>query len=259
MQSRSHPTTPVSQSDVEAYDRDGVVVLRNVVSADWIARMQDAVDRVIAAPTTIGGTYGAFSHDMFLWRHDDDFKSFAVESVLPSIAKALMRTDRLNLFFDQLLVKEPGLAADIKWHQDLQTFPVTGTQAISVWVPFDPASSANGAVSYARGSHLWGTMFRDRNYREGSGPEVPPLSEMDVVSWELRPGDVVVHHPLTLHGSPGNATATQRRRALSVRYAGDDVRFQSKEPNFMSTNGIPLPDLDEGSLLDHEMFPALAL
>ena len=61
MQSRSHPTTPVSQSDVEAYDRDGVVVLRNVVSADWIARMQDAVDRVIAAPTTIGGTYGAFS------------------------------------------------------------------------------------------------------------------------------------------------------------------------------------------------------
>ena len=60
-------------------------------------------------------------------------------------------------------------------------------------------------------------------------------------------------------GPPGNATATQRRRALSVRYAGDDVRFQSKEPNFMSTNGIPLPDLDEGSLLDHEMFPALAL
>jgi ectoine hydroxylase-related dioxygenase (phytanoyl-CoA dioxygenase family) len=259
MSTRSETTNLVTPSDVEAYYRDGVVALRNVISADWIERMQAAVDRVIAAPTAIGGTYGAFSHDMFLWRHDDDFRSFAMDSVLPGIARALMRTERLNLFFDQLLVKEPGLAAEIKWHQDLQTFPVIGTQAISIWVPFDPASSANGAVSYARGSHRWGTLFRDRNYRQGSGPEVPPLDEMDVVCWELQPGDVVVHHPLTLHGSPGNATAASRRRALSVRYAGDDVRFQPKEPNFMSTNGIPLPDLAEGELLDHEMFPALSV
>jgi ectoine hydroxylase-related dioxygenase (phytanoyl-CoA dioxygenase family) len=247
----------VTQADVETYDRDGVVVLRDVVSADWISRMQVAVDRVIAAPTPTGVTHGAFSHDLFLWRHDGDFRAFATDSVLPGIARALLGTDRLNLFFDQLLVKEPGLAAEIKWHQDLQTFPVTGTQVISIWVPFDPASNANGAVSYARGSHLWGTMFRDRNYREGAGPEVPALEEMDVVSWQLDPGDVVVHHPMTLHGSGGNATATSRRRALSVRYAGDDVRFQPKEPNFMSANGIPLPDLAEGALLEHELFPAL--
>lgn len=259
MKSQPRTTPSVTHDDVEAYERDGVVALRNVISAEWIARMQAAVDRVIASPTAIGGTYGAFSHDMFLWRHDDDFRSFAMDSVLPSIARALMRTDRLNLFFDQLLVKEPGLAAEIKWHQDLQTFPVSGTQAISIWVPFDPASNANGAVSYARGSHLSGTMFRDRNYREGSGPEVPPLEDLDVVSWELQPGDVVVHHPLTLHGSPGNATAANRRRALSVRYAGDDVRFQPKEPNFMSNNGIPLPNLVEGGYLDHEMFPALTV
>lgn len=249
----------VTDADVEVYDRDGVVALRKVISPDWTARMQTAVDRVIASPTAVGGTYGAFSHDMFLWRHDDDFRAFALESPLPGIARALMRSSRLNLFFDQLLVKEPGLAAEIKWHQDLQTFPVSGTQAISIWVPFDPASVANGAVSYARGSHRWGTLFRDRNYRDGSGPEVPPLADMDVVSWELEPGDVVIHHPMTLHGSPGNGTSASRRRALSVRYVGDDVRFQPKEPNFMSTNGIPLPDLAEGALLDHELFPALVV
>lgn len=257
MKLQSDDSISVAPSDIEAYDRDGVVALRGVISADWVARMQAAVDRVIASPTDIGGTYGAFSHDMFLWRHDDDFRSFATDSDLPGIARAMLRTDRLNLFFDQLLVKEPGLTAEIKWHQDLQTFPVTGTQVISIWVPFDPASSANGAVSYARGSHRWGRMFRDRNYRDGSGPEVPPLADMDIVSWELEPGDVVLHHPLTLHGSPGNTTATNRRRALSVRYAGDDVRFQPKEPNFMSTNGTPLPNLAEGAVLDHALFPTL--
>jgi ectoine hydroxylase-related dioxygenase (phytanoyl-CoA dioxygenase family) len=258
MESKSESCNLVTETDVSVYDRDGVVVLRQVISADWIGRMQTAVDRVIASPTDIGATYGAFSHDMFLWRHDEDFRAFALDSPLPAIARSLMRTSRLNLFFDQLLVKEPGLAAEIKWHQDLQTFPVSGTQAISIWVPFDQASPANGVVSYARGSHLWGTMFRDRNYRNGSGPEVPPQAEMDIVNWELEPGDVVVHHPLTLHGSPGNQTATNRRRALSVRYTGDDVRFQPKEPNFMSTNGIPLPDVPAGAMLDHELFPLLA-
>ena len=34
-------------------------------------------------------------------------------------------------------------------------------------------------------------------------------------------------------------------------------RFHPKEPNFMSTNGIPLPELADGAPLDHEMFPDL--
>ena len=66
-------------------------------------------------------------------------------------------------------------------------------------------------------------------------------------------------YALARHGSPGNATTADCRRALSVRYVGDDARFQPKEPNFMTNNGIPLPDLSEGAFLDHEMFPALSV
>jgi ectoine hydroxylase-related dioxygenase (phytanoyl-CoA dioxygenase family) len=141
-----------------------------------------------------------------------------------------MRTERLNLFFDQLLVKEPGLTTEIKWHQDLQTFPLTGEQVISIWVPFDRATADHGVVSYARGSHRWGELFRDRNYKDGNGPEVPDPASFETLQWDLEPGDVVVHHPLTLHCSRGNSTAAHRRRALSVRYAGDDIRFAPKEP-----------------------------
>ena len=39
---------------------------------------------------------------------------------------------------------------------------------------------------------------------------------------------MTVHHARTLHGAGGNATATRRRRAISVRYAGDDVRFRPR-------------------------------
>src|SRR5436305_818275 len=103
--------------------------------------MQSAIDRVIASPTDHGGTHGAFSHDLFLWRHDEDFRALAIDSPLPAIAAQLMRTEGLRLFFDQLLVKEPGLRASIAWHQDLMTFPLTGEQVVSLWVPFDRATA----------------------------------------------------------------------------------------------------------------------
>ena len=50
----------------------------------------------------------------------------------------------------------------------------------------------------------------------------------DVVSFETGPGDVVVHHARTIHGAAGNASATRRRRAISVRYCGDDARFHRR-------------------------------
>lgn len=42
------------------------------------------------------------------------------------------------------------------------------------------------------------------------------------------PGDVVVHHARTVHGAFANASPDRRRRALSIRYAGDDARFRVK-------------------------------
>ena len=40
----------VSEADIEAYERDGVVCLRGVFSPDWIVLMQDAVEQGMAGP-----------------------------------------------------------------------------------------------------------------------------------------------------------------------------------------------------------------
>jgi ectoine hydroxylase-related dioxygenase (phytanoyl-CoA dioxygenase family) len=49
-----------------------------------------------------------------------------------------------------------------------------------------------------------------------------------VVHFETVPGDVVVHHARTIHGAFANITPDRPRRALSIRYAGDDARFRIK-------------------------------
>lgn len=65
------------------------------------------------------------------------------------------------------------------------------------------------------------------------GAEVPDYDDLGpehvgrarIVSFDTEPGDITVHHARTIHGAYANASATQRRRAISIRYAGDGTTF----------------------------------
>ncbi len=48
----------------------------------------------------------------------------------------------------------------------------------------------------------------------------------EILSFVTEPGDITVHHARTIHGADGNASTDIRRRAVSVRYCGDDVRYR---------------------------------
>lgn len=43
------------------------------------------------------------------------------------------------------------------------------------------------------------------------------------LSWDLDPGDIMVHHRLTVHGAGGNKSQLEERIGLSNRYMGGDV------------------------------------
>ena len=61
-------------------------------------------------------------------------------------------------------------------------------------------------------------------------------------------------HPLTLHGSCGNSSRTRRRRALALRWAGDDVVYQP------SAKRMPIHfrhDSKEGGPLRGAAFPVI--
>lgn len=147
---------------------------------------------------------------------------------------------RLNLFFDQLFVKEPDSAEQrTPWHQDQSYWPIAGERVLSVWVPFDPVSAETGALRYVKGSHLWGQRFTPTDFgpkqRAVPGVAGDPAPDVDAhperyefLSWELAPGDCLVHHGMTMHGAPGNRSCDVRRRAHSIRFTGADVRWDPR-------------------------------
>ncbi|MEZ5958564.1 MAG: phytanoyl-CoA dioxygenase family protein [Hyphomonadaceae bacterium] len=243
---------PVTVAEQTAYAEDGAVVLRGVIPPDCIERMRAAVDRVMEEPgkgaVEYGEGEGRFFGDFLVWMRDPDFEAFALRSPLPEIAHALLGSLQVRLFYDQLLVKEPGAKEETPWHQDLPYWPLRGDDIISLWAPFDDVTAESGAMRYVKGSHKAGILYAPTPFGRTSGFErvlaaaqLPPfpraetfLQDADILVCEMAPGDVIAHHPLVFHWSPGNLHPTLRRRALAMRYVGDHAAFDEAAANFLA-------------------------
>jgi ectoine hydroxylase-related dioxygenase (phytanoyl-CoA dioxygenase family) len=272
--SRVRPVTP---EEARRFDADGVVLLRGVFEPKWIEMLRSGVEQAMANPSPLAKDYGAktsgrFFGDYNMWKRFAVFREFTCQSPAAESAALLMGSTNVNLYNEHLLVKEPGSAtARTPWHQDLPYFRLTGRQMCSVWIPLDSATAETGAMSFVRGSHRWGRVFRPMQFRNSQSAEVstefedlPDLDSAEYraaqVSFDLEPGDCTVHHALTLHSAGGNQSETARRRALSIRYIGDDVRwfnraFAPEEDNAAYVQLDKDVGLATGDRLDGPDFP----
>ena len=260
----------ISEADIAAYERDGAVCLRGLFDADWIERLRTATERVMANPGPMGMRYGkrddagTFFGDMYVWTFDADFEAFARQSPAAAIAGAVMRSAKVNFFYDHLLVKEPGSESPTPWHHDLPYWCVDGDQICSLWLALDPVRRDSGAVEFVRGSHRWGKLFRAQDFRGGSLfhddalEAIPDIDasrdDYEFLCWDAEPGDCIVFHARTVHGASGNATSDRRRRALSTRWTGDDACFIERPA---MSQPIRHPGLKPGDAMDCELFPVV--
>jgi ectoine hydroxylase-related dioxygenase (phytanoyl-CoA dioxygenase family) len=261
-------SAPRQTEDAETYQRDGVVCLRSVVGMDFLSRLERAIERDIRKPGQFHHGYqsrnGSFHATSRNWQVDDDIRAYVFESALPQLAGRLMNSNKVNLLYDQMFVKEPRTDAATPWHCDHVVWPLAGRQVISFWLALDEVTADSGRVEYVRGSHLWGKRYQPRSFTKSrlDYPTVPGLEEFpnieakradyDIVAWDLDPGDVIAFSSWTFHGASGNSRSDRRRRGFSVRYAGDDVTYR---PDQFSVASLINPELSPGDPLDSQMFP----
>ena len=90
---------------------------------------------------------------------------------------------------------------------------------MSFWIPIDPIPQAS-SLQFVAGSHASGTWYLPRTFLsreakwfpECSLPDVPKIMDdtANILSWALKPGDIVAFHMQALHGALG--TTEKRRR-----------------------------------------------
>jgi ectoine hydroxylase-related dioxygenase (phytanoyl-CoA dioxygenase family) len=232
----------VSSAEREAFERDGVVVLRSGLAPQWLELLARGVDHNHDHPSrwafgfSQAGSLEGFWSDYGTWQGVDEYRRVVFESDLARAAGALMGSRTVRFFHEHVLVKEPGTTQRTPWHHDQPYYCVDGDQNVSMWIPLDPVPEAAG-LRFIAGSHRWARWFVPRTFAEhesytsaGEGFELVPdldaeLDRQRVLQFRLDPGDVLCFHFRTLHDAPGTEAMSGRRRAVSLRWIGDDATF----------------------------------
>jgi ectoine hydroxylase-related dioxygenase (phytanoyl-CoA dioxygenase family) len=265
-------TYQVASADVTAFERDGAVCIRGLFSAAELAAAAEGIEHNIRSPSAnakIASTPddpGFFFQDFCNWSRFPEYRAIIFRSAAAAVAAQLMAASLVRLYHDHLLVKEPGTRQRTPWHQDQPYYNIAGRMSASMWLPID-AVPRESSLEFVAGSHkgpwLMPRAFLDNEARwfpDGSLAELPDVeaerAAFPIIGWALEPGDAVFFHMLTLHGAPGISGA-RRRRVLSVRFLGDDIRHAPRRwktsPHFPGLTD----ELPAGAVMDHPLFPVV--
>ena len=264
----------IDREAVQHYHDDGVTVIRDCINDHWLGILSEAIEHDIQDPGPFVHAYKSesgncrFHGNLRLWESEPRFQDFCFNSPLPEIAADIFSSQKINLLYDQLFVKEPGTVNRTRWHNDQPYWAMRGWQVLSFWVALDSVDKDNGALEFIRGSHRWGRWFQPETFGKGPGiekyernsdyepiPDIESVRERyEIVSWDLSPGDVYVFHALTVHGSGGNHSSDLRRRGYAVRYTGDDVVYDSRPG---TNKGLRSDSHADGDALDSRRYPVV--
>ena len=259
--------TSLTSRHIADFQNDGAVLIKGLF-AEWVEPIARAIESNMAQPgpyaaeNLTDGESGRFFDDYCNWQTIPELEEIMRHSPAAEVAAALMQSQEVQFFHDHILVKEPGTAKATPWHQDAPYYFVDGTQTLSFWIPIDPVKEAS--LRCIKGSHKWDRLVlptrwlkEDDFYPDNSeflpvpNPDAEP-EKYDVLEWQMAPGDAVAFDYRCVHGARGNMAA-QRRRALSLRYLGDDARYITRQGR--TSPPFPGHEMQDGQRLRTDWFP----
>lgn len=218
------------------YDRNGFVIVRNVLPADLIREVDRHIDWLMERhpelpPESLG--HWLIADDPFWVR-------FLSDRHLLDVAEALVGPD-IAFFAADYICKPPRTGKGVLWHQDGHYWPLEPMDVITVWFAVTPSKPANGCVRVIPGSHKHGLHKhsperKERYILNQADPGAYDVSQ--AVDLELAPGDISVHHPLLLHGSNPNTSGLWRRGG-SIQYMPATTRVTREWPCLFLFRGKP--------------------
>jgi hypothetical protein len=197
---------------------------------------------------------------------DEQVWDIVTSRALGEASARLTGSRPMRLFTDGVICKLPlwtegeGLSAGIMsggtpWHQDFSPVPWDRAGGIQFWLALCEITPEMGSMQHLTGSHREPPLgcqhyTKDQTLRDAH-PELWERYELSSAH-HFRPGDVLAHHPLTVHYAQPNTTDKLRWVYTSYRIPGDTLY-----------NGIPNPRFTEFGFepwqtFDHPKFPIVA-
>jgi phytanoyl-CoA hydroxylase len=214
---------------VDDYERDGVIRVRGLFSADEVATIRAELERYmrddLASKPADARTLEADGKTVRnLWRleiHHPSMLPMVEKPEIVSLVSRLVHAEPL-LMGVETFNKPARIGSGVPYHQDNAYFCQTPPDMLTIWIAMDPVTLANGPVYYVRGSQKNGILPTRPSGVKGNSiglaePPAVPLEEQ--FCGLLDPGDALIHHCEAIHHSAPN-TSDFPRLGLLLVYRG---------------------------------------
>lgn len=226
----------LSQAQIDAYHRDGFIIVPDVLSPDEVAEMRRVTDGFVEDSRAVS-------------QHDDIYDLEPGHSAAnPRVRRIkkphehapvydrVMRHPRIVAMLQQLLgpairwdnsklnMKSAGYGAAVEWHQDWAFYPHTNDDLCAVGVMMDDCAIENGPLLCIPGSHRGPVHdhHADGRFCGAMAADIDGVDYSKAVPCVGPAGAISIHHVRTIHGSAVN-TSDKPRRLLLYQYSAADA------------------------------------
>lgn len=158
-----------------------------------------------------------------LQEYDPFFASMLHEGKFEKIAEVLLGEKAIGRTIEYFN-KPSRIGKPTPPHQDNYYFMLNPPQALTMWLGLDEVDEENGCVRYIKESHLKGMRLHGRTQTSGFSQAITDYGEKegkeDEIYFHSKPGDLLVHHSMTIHRADGNVSKNRTRKALGLIYFG---------------------------------------
>ena len=259
----------LSQDQVDQFKRDGFLARIRLLNDVQIERIRTELASIANPKHPGNGLFYEFHsnestdpstilfHALGAWRITEGLHDVLWNPAFLVPASQLLGNVPVRFWHDQIFWKPPKQGGVVAWHQDYsywtRTIPVAH---LTCWCGLDDATIENGCLQYIPGSHKWGLLPKPviagemEGIREYLNEEQQKQFENPAFA-EVKAGEAVFHHSLTLHGSGANKSS-KPRRAFVINVIADGVISDS---NDALLEGVPV--IPKGKKIEGQFFPLL--
>ena len=225
----------ISDKDVQTYQRDGVIVVPEVLGADTLAQVRSVIAELVAGSTkTLEHTDvydlepGHTAENPRVRRIKTPHKVHKIfdeivrsEPVLAILKKLL--GPGLRLHGSKLNMKSAQYGSPVEWHQDWAFYPHTNDDVLATGIYLDDCDLDNGPLLVLPGTHHGPTWdhHADGRFCGAMNPGDCDLDFSKAVPLMGPAGSMTIHHARLVHGSALNRSNRQRRLLLHEYTAAD--------------------------------------
>jgi hypothetical protein len=131
----------VTDEEIASFHRDGAVLIKQVLPAEWVQLAAAGLDAAIAEPDVMSAELanGTLRVDQFPAAKSNQLRRLVDESPIAEIVGRALQSP-VTFYMDQMFHKLPGLVAPTPWHQDTCYYNLDGHDLIRAWVSPDPVA-----------------------------------------------------------------------------------------------------------------------